>query len=111
MTRVELIRLMGDVLRQLDALKTSQSQHDPSFALLTEVRNALAKQQLKLAISDLDEKSPAFRKVSEDILTFGSELRSVGAPDDGDSLVDHLTSVVKAVDDLVEARHSLKQSS
>ncbi len=103
--------MIGDVLRQLDTLKTSQSQRDPGVAVLTEVRNALAKQQLKLAISDLDEKTPEFLKASEDFRTFNGKLQSVGAPDNGVALVDHLTSFVKAVDDLVEGRQSFQKSS
>jgi len=112
MTRVDLIRLIGDVLRQLDVLKNSQSQHNPSFAVLTEVRNTLAKQQLKLAISDLDEKTPEFLKASEDIMTFNSRLQEpISSKDAGVALVNHLTSFAKAVDTLVEGRHSFQQSS
>ncbi len=105
MTRVELIRLIGDVLRQLDKLKTNRPA-DLSGAVLTEVRNALAKQQLKIAITDLDESTPAFLKTIKDILALNAKLhRVIESADNGVALVDNLNGFVKTVDGLVESRH------
>ena len=104
MTRVELVRLVGDVLRQLD-LKTDRSA-DLSSAVPPEVRNALAKQQLKIAITDLDENTPAFVKASEDILALDASLH--GAVKSGDNvvgLVDNLKCFVKTVDGLIAGWH------
>jgi hypothetical protein len=104
MSRVELVRLIGDVLRQLD-LKKDRSA-DLSRAVPTEVRNALAKQQLKIAITDLDESTPTFFKASEDILAIDARLR--GAPesaDNGVALVDSLRSLVRTLDGLVTSGH------
>jgi hypothetical protein len=104
MTRVELIRLIGDVLRQLDNLKTSRSA-DLSGAVLTEVRNALARQQLKIAITDLDENTPVFFKAIEDILAVNAELHgAIESADSRGALVDNLKSFAKTVDRLVESR-------
>jgi hypothetical protein len=106
MTRLELIRLIGDVLRQLDNLKTNQSPGDLNGPILTELRNALAKQQLQLAISDLDEGTPAFLKTIEDILAFHAKLHgAIGSADKGVALVDNVKHFVKALDALVESRH------
>ena len=105
MTRVELVRLIGDVQRQLDNLKTNRSAA-LSAALLTEVRNALAKQQLKIAITDLDEGTPAFFKAVEDILALNGELQgAIRSTDIGVALVDNLKCLVVTVDGLVESRH------
>ncbi len=105
MIRVELVRLIGDVLRQLDNLKTDRSA-DLSSAVLTEVRNALAKQQLKIAITDLDESTPAFLKAIEDILALNAKLHgAIGSADNGVALVDNLNSFVKTVDGLVKSWH------
>ena len=104
MTRVELVRLVGDVLRQLD-LKTDRSA-DLSGAVPPEVRNALAKQQLKIAITDLDENTPAFLKASEDILALDASLHeAVESGDNGVALVDNLKRFVKTVDGLIADRH------
>jgi hypothetical protein len=104
MNRVELVRLVGDVLRQLD-LKTDRSA-DPSGVALTEVRNALARQQLKIAISDLDETTPAFFKATEDILALDASLREgIESADNGVALLDNLKRFVKTVDGLVTNRH------
>ncbi len=104
MTRVELVRLIGDVLRQLD-LRADRSA-DPSGAVPAEVRNALASQQLKIAITDLDESTPAFFKASEDILALDARLHdAIESGDNGATLVDHLKSVLKTVDGLVTSRH------
>jgi hypothetical protein len=105
MTRVELVRLIGDVLRQLDNLKTDRPA-DLSGAVLTEVRNALAKQQLKIAITDLDESAPAFFQAIEDILALNAKLHgAIESADNGMALVDNLKGFVKTVDGLVASRH------
>ena len=101
MTRVELIRLIGDVLRQLDNLKTTR----PGDASLTEVRNALARQQLKIAITDLDEGTPAFLKAIEDILAANAELRgAIESTGRGNALVEKLKYFAKACNALVGSR-------
>jgi hypothetical protein len=103
MTRVELIRLIGDVLRQLD-VKTDRSA-DLSGAIPTEVRNALASQQLKIAITDLDESTPAFFKASEDILALEAKLHAAAeSADNGVALIDSLKRFVKTLDGLVTSR-------
>jgi hypothetical protein len=105
MTRVELVRIIGDVLRQLDNLKPNRSA-DPGSAVPPEVRHALAKQQLKIAITDLDESTPAFFKASEDILALDARLHdAIESADNGFPLVDKLKSFVKTVDGLVASRH------
>src|ERR1700674_3518765 len=98
MTRVELVRLVGDVLRQLD-LKKARSA-DLSRVVPTEVRNALAKQQLKIAITELDESTPTFFKASEEILAIDARLRGT-AESNCVALVDSLRSLVKTLDGLV----------
>ena len=104
MTRVELIRIIGGVLRQLD-LKRHRSA-DPGSAFPPEVRHALAKQQLKIAITDLDESTPAFCKASEDILALDARLHDpIESTDNGMALVDKLEGFVKTVDGLVANRH------
>ena len=104
MTRVELVRLVGDVLRQLDSLKTDRSA-DLSGAVFTEVRNALAKRQLKIAITDLDESTPAFFKASQDILALKAELNgAIESADRSFALVDDLKCFVKTVDGLIASR-------
>jgi|ERR1700694_4311930 hypothetical protein len=100
MTRVELVRLVGDVLRQLD-LKKDRSA-DLSRVVPTEVRNALAKQQLKIAITELDESTPTFFNASEEILAIDARLRGTAeSADDCVALVDSLRSLVKTLDGLV----------
>jgi hypothetical protein len=105
MTREELVRLIGDVLRQVDNLKINRSA-DLSGAVRPEVRNALAKQQLKIAISDLDESTPAFFKATEDILALNAKLHeAIESADNGVVLVDNLKCFVRTVDGLVARRH------
>ena len=105
MTRVELVRIIGDVLRHLDHLKLSPSA-DPSSAVPPEVRNALATQQLKIAITDLDESTPAFCKAGQDILALDAGLReATESADNGVALVDNLKRFVKTIDGLVASRH------
>jgi hypothetical protein len=91
-------------LRQLD-LKADRSA-DLRSAVPAEVRNALAKQQLKIAITELDESTPAFSKAGEDILALNASLH--GAVESGDNsaaLVDNLKCFVKTVDGLIAGRH------
>ena len=105
MTRVELVRLIGDVLRQLDGLKTNRSA-DPNGAVPPEVRNALAKQQLKIAITDLDESTPAFAKAVADILALDARLHgAIESAENRVALIDNLKCFVETVDGLVASRH------
>ena len=104
MTRVELVRLIGDVLRQLD-MKTDRSD-DLSGAVPSEVRNALAKQQLKIAITDLDESTPAFAKAVADILALDARLHgAIESAENRVALIDNLKCFVETVDGLVASRH------
>ena len=104
MTRVELVKLIGVVLRQLDSLKTNGAAGRGGAVLAA--RNALAKQQLKIAITDLDENTPAFSKATEDILALNATLHGAVEPaDNGVALVDNLNGFAKTVDGLVESRH------
>src|SRR6266481_6600879 len=90
MTRAELIRLIGDVLRQLDALKATRPTK-PGGDALTEVRNTLAKNQLRIAITQFDESGPAFVKAVADILAASSELRGADeSADNGVALIKKL---------------------
>jgi hypothetical protein len=105
MIRVELIRLIGDALRQIDNLKANQSPDDLDGPVLTELRNALAKQQLKLAISHVDEGTPAFHKAIADILASNAKLHgAIGSADRDVVLVDNVKHFVRAVGALVEGR-------
>ena|ERR1700674_5353382 len=104
MTRVELVRLIGDVLRQLDSLKTNRSA-GPNGAVPPEVRSALAKQQLKIAITDLDESTPAFSKAIADIVALNSRLHgATESADNGVALVNNLKCFLKTVDGLLASR-------
>ncbi len=104
MTRVELVRLIGDVLRQLDNLKTNRPA-DPNGAVPPEVRSALAKQQLKIAITDLDESTPAFSKAIAEIVALDARLHgAIESADNGVALVDNLKCFVKTVDGLLASR-------
>jgi len=101
MTTVELVRLIGVVLRQLD-LKTDHSAALRG-AVPPEVRNALAKQQVKIAITDL---ASAFFKGSEDILALDATRHEANeSPDTGVTLVDNLKCFAKTVDGLVAGPH------
>jgi hypothetical protein len=105
MTRVELIKLIGGVLRQLDNLKTNRSSGDLNGPVLTELRNSLAKQQLKLAISDIDDGTPDFLKAGEQILASSAKVYgAIGSAENGVVLVDNVRRFLKAVDALVESR-------
>lgn len=105
MTRVELIKLIGGVLRQLDNLKTNRSSGDLNGPVLTELRNSLAKQQLKLAISDIDDGTPHFLKAGEQILASSAKVYgAIGSAENGVVLVDNVRRFLKAVDALVESR-------
>jgi hypothetical protein len=96
---------MGDVLRRLDDLKRNRSV-DPSGAVPPQVRNALAKQQLKVAITDLDESTPDFSKAIADIVALDAKLQGpVESADHGITLVDNLNCFVKTLDSLLATRH------
>src|ERR1700730_702689 len=99
MTKVDLIKLIGDVLRRLDSLRKSQSPDVSTRPVLDELRNTLAKQQLKLAINEFDEDAPAFRDATEKILAINTELHgAIERSGEAVVAIDDVKHFIRAVD-------------
>ena len=101
MTQVELIKSIGDVLRTLDLLKRNQPASESTNPAIEELRNKLARQQLRLAINHFEPHPTAFlqetREIKEIINAFYGALQGT----DEESVFKHLRRLAKAVDSLI----------
>lgn len=96
MTRVEVIRSIGEVLRKLDGLRRNRVPDDPTQQNLDELRKLLARQQLSLAINHSDEDTTAFRNAIREFEAINAELTRAMATDNAVipvSIVERLTKV------------------
>lgn len=102
MTRVELIKSIGEALRNLDHLRTRRPADDSISRKLNELRNTLARQQLTLAINDFDEDAAAFFEATREIEMLSAELAAATSRPDPDNIrIDTLERLVRAVDSVV----------
>lgn len=98
MTKVELIKLIGEILREVDAVGRLQPPNDFTRVVLDELRATLAKQQLRMAIHHVDQNTPVFHEATREIELMGAELRqAVGSTEQKTIRVDALRRFVKAV--------------
>jgi len=75
MTRIELIKLIGDVLTKLDVLRGSLLPTDINRTELDSLRTRLDASQLKLSKNKFDDNTNDFIKATEDLAAINKELK------------------------------------
>lgn len=75
MTRLELIRLIGDVLTRVDVSRGSLSSDEPNRDELDDLRRKLDRMQLKLARNEFDDNTEAFQQAAEELEIINRSLR------------------------------------
>lgn len=75
MTRLELIKLLGDVLKRLDVLGGSLLPTDPSQSEISRLRKKLDRMHLQLVKDDFDESTADFQAAADELATVNNSLR------------------------------------
>ena len=102
MTRTELITTIGEVLLRLDKLRKDSMLDERTRPALIRVRNALAKQQMLLAIEDFQENPTALPAIAKRFQIISTELRRVLDPAEIRNIPpENLEQLVVAVDSLI----------
>ena len=76
MTRLELIRAIGDVLTEIDVLRGSIPPDAPNQRSLDVLRTNLDAQQLALMKQQFDDTTPAYLAASADLQAINDDVRS-----------------------------------
>ena len=75
MTRIELIKLIGDVLTRIDVLRGSLAPAEPSRTELDGIRKDLDRKQLQLSKNQFDDNTQAFIKATGQLEVINDDLK------------------------------------
>jgi methyl-accepting chemotaxis protein len=75
MTRLEVIKLIGDVLTRIDVLRGSLSPDDPDRKELDSIRKDLDRKQLQLSKNQFDDNTQAFIKATGQLEAINDDLK------------------------------------
>lgn len=105
MSRAKLIKSIGEVLLRLDSLRKGQAIDEKARSAVNDMRSALAKQQMLLAIGDFQE-SAGFRDAADAIGALSAELcQTMDRAETSMFPVNNLERVVSAVDALLKREY------
>ncbi len=95
MTRSELIRLIGDVLTQMDVLRSERTPGSSDRDRLDELRDDLDEYQRELVSALIDENTPGFNDLTASLRVINAELNQT--IDDLAELAETLEALVNFV--------------
>ena len=75
MTRLELIRLIGDIITEIDVLRGDFSRHTEERNQLDDLRKELDNFQRRLVSDVIDENTPDFQGLTASLKEVNAELR------------------------------------
>ena len=95
MTRLELIRLIGDVIVKVDELCSTLDREAPNRIKLDNIRDELDTIQHKLVRSIINDNTEEFKNLTNSLKIINKELRET--IDDVDKIAQNLETLVKFV--------------
>ena len=104
MSRLELIKLIGDVITELDILRGSLNPNDIRRHDLDEIRKRLDSRQLQLAKNQFNDNTMVFREVTSSLTGINAEIK--GTINDLNAFVDtidNLRRFVSAIDEVMQS--------
>ena len=102
MTRLELIRLIGDVLTKVDVLRGSLPADNADRDELDRLRRKLDRFQLKLAQEEFEANTPVFQQAVDDLAAINRSLRrTINEIDQFVTTMQNLRRFVDAVNRIV----------
>jgi hypothetical protein len=75
MTQLEVIRMIGDVLTDIDVVAGSLQPNDPSLQHLMDLRIVLDNRQLMLSKQVFDDNTPEFQAAAEQLQTVNNTIQ------------------------------------
>lgn len=75
MTRLELIKLIGDILTKVDVLRGGLLPDEPDRLTLDRLRKKLDGMQLQLVKEQFDDSTAAFQSATEELTAVNKSLR------------------------------------
>lgn len=101
MIQVELIKSIGDVLRALDLFGSNQPANESLNSAIEELRNNLAKQQLRLAINHFELDRTAVLQETREVKEIVNKLYSAFKGTDKKMIFEYLGRLTESVDSLI----------
>jgi Glu-tRNA(Gln) amidotransferase subunit E-like FAD-binding protein len=104
MSRLELIKLIGDVITELDILRGSLNPNDIRRHDLDEIRKRLDSRQLQLAKNQFNDNTMVFQEVTSSLIGINAEIK--GTLNDLNAFVDtidNLRRFISAIDEVMQA--------
>jgi hypothetical protein len=102
MTRLELIKLIGDVLTKLDVLRGSLLPNESNRGELDRLRKKLDKKQLQFSRNEFIDSAQPFQQATAELEKIHKELRkTINRTEEIATTLKNLKRFVKAIDDIV----------
>jgi DNA repair exonuclease SbcCD ATPase subunit len=102
MTRLELIKLIGDVLTKLDVLRGSLLPNESNRGELDRLRKKLDKKQLQFSRNEFIDSARPFQQATAELEKIHKELRkTINRTEEIATTLKNLKRFVKAIDDIV----------
>ena len=102
MTRLELIKLIGDILTKLDVLRGSLLPGEPDRVQIDDLRKHLDHLQLQLVKSQFDDNTQDFLQAGKNISAINKDLKqTIDNVEQRVTTIANLKRFVAAVDSLV----------
>ena len=98
MTRLDIIRMIGDVLTEVDVAVGSLVPGDPAVMRLQDLRRLLDARQLMLSREAFDENTVRFRDAAERLRSVNLEIEgTIGQIEDMTRVLENVTRFLDAV--------------
>jgi hypothetical protein len=106
MTRLDVIRMIGDMLTEIDVKVGSLMPGDPNIVQLQDLRRLLDSRQLMLARQAFDDNTPRFQAAAERLRAVNREVRA--QLDELDAVVAVIGNVTRFLDEVTSFMTSMR---
>lgn len=108
MTRLDVIRMIGDMLTEIDVMVGSLAPRDPELVRLQDLRRLLDSRQLMLARQAFDDGTPRFQAAAERLRAVNGEVRErLERLDDTVAIVGNVSRFLNEVTSFMTSIHAL----
>lgn len=104
MTRLDIIRMIGDVLTEIDVTVGSLMPGDPAVTRLQDLRRLLDARQLMLSREIVNENTVRFRKAADQLRAVNDEIGgTIRRVENMTKVIEHVTRFLDAVTSFMSA--------